>query len=423
MQHKSVFSSSPSASSKSPPECGFQPVPAAPLGIYAKTASAFAPSPPIFEHVDRLTGEVKKFTIDQKMTPHEVQTHHMKRAHRFALKAAVNDLLPRSRTSKCHRWLIPNKPLEIRKSDETGKAFFSGVQICASVWRCPVCAAKITERRRVEVRAALDSAHVKGLKTYLLTLTVPHGLGDDINSMLDKMMQSWRSMTSHRAGIKALEFIGRRGFIRALEVTHGKNGFHPHFHILLFLDTLKTPSEVQQTLSPVWQKSCLSVGLPMPSDSHGCRVDDGEKASQYVAKGVWGLDAELTKGHVKKSKSPDSRTPVDLLQAWAFGEDHQARKLWLVYAEAFHGRRQLYWSNGLRDLLELRKELTDEQIAAHADEPVSVLHTLTLDQWRAIIGTYSETLILDVSEFNPSALPEILASVEAKYARLKASPS
>lgn len=423
MQHKSVFSPSPSASSKSPSECGFQPVPSAPLGIYAKTDSKTAPSLPTFEHVDPLTGEVKKYTLDQKLRPHEVQTHHMKRAHRFALKAAVNDLLPRSRTSKCHRWLIPNQPLEIRKSDETGKAFFSGVQICASVWRCPVCAAKITERRRVEVRTALDSAHAKGFKTYLLTLTVPHGLGDDINSMLDQMMKSWRKITTVRYGYEALNSVGRIGFIRALEVTHGKNGFHPHFHILLFLDTLKTPSEVQQTLSPVWQKACLSAGLPMPSDSHGCRVDDGEKASQYVAKGVWGLDAELTKGHVKKSKSPDSRTPVDLLQAWAFGEDHQARKLWLVYAEAFHGRRQLYWSNGLRDLLELRKELTDEEIASHADEPVSVLHTLTLDQWRAIIGTYSETLILDVSEFNPSALPEILASVVAKYARLKASPS
>lgn len=394
------------------------------LGIYAKTSAAPAPSVVIFDYVDQQTGEIKKYEVDRKtLTPRELKTNSETRAIRYALKAYVSQILPTSRTSKCLRWTIPHQSPKVCKCNDSQKSFFGGVQVCASVWRCPVCAARITERRKHETQQAIDLAHAKGLKTYLLTLTVPHGLGDDINPMLDRMMTAWRSITKNRAGRSAFESIGRVGFIRALEVTHGKNGFHPHFHILLFLDTLKTPLEVQQTLSPLWQKSCLSAGLPMPSVSHGCRVDNGEKASQYVAKGVWGLASELTKSPSKKSKSADGQTPLDLLTSAAFEGSIRDKKLWLVYAKAFHGRRQLYWSNGLREFLGMFKERTDEEIAAHDDEPSTVIQLLTFDQWQAIIKTHSETLVLDTSDFNPAALPAILESVEARYARMKASPS
>ena len=35
-----------------------------------------------------------------------------------------------------------------------------------------------------------------------------------------------------------------------------------------------------------------------------------------------------------------------------------------TYAQTFKGRRQLYWSNGLRDSLALAEQATDEEIAA-----------------------------------------------------------
>ena len=83
----------------------------------------------------------------------------------------------------------------------------------------------------------------------------------------------------------------------------------------------------------------------------------------------------------------------------------RAGKLFQVYAKAFHGRRQLYWSNGLRDLLGLSRELTDEELAAKAeDERASVLATITVAQWRAIRRFHQEAHLLTVAEDAPALL-------------------
>ncbi|PRW75701.1 protein rep, partial [Pseudomonas fluorescens] len=69
----------------------------------------------------------------------------------------------------------------------------------------------------------------------MLTLTVPHGLGDDLSGLLEQIHKAWRSTSTSRAGKKLRKLLGVRGTIRALEVTPGSNGFHPHLHVLLFL--------------------------------------------------------------------------------------------------------------------------------------------------------------------------------------------
>ena len=116
------------------------------------------------------------------------------------------------------------------------KAFYTGLQICASVWACPVCAAKISERRRAELVAALAVARSMGMQVYLLTLTVPHGLGDDLKALLEQIHKAYSKTSSGRAGQNIRKLLGLRGTVRALETTYGVNGFHPHLHILLFLD-------------------------------------------------------------------------------------------------------------------------------------------------------------------------------------------
>ena len=41
-------------------------------------------------------------------------------------------------------------------SNEHGKAFFDGLQTCGNVWTCPVCAAKVQERRRLEIAEGME---------------------------------------------------------------------------------------------------------------------------------------------------------------------------------------------------------------------------------------------------------------------------
>ena len=91
-------------------------------------------------------------------------------------------------------WRLPDHEVQVQKGATTDKAFYHGLQVCAMPWTCPVCASKISERRRHEVAKAIKQAEALGLQVFLLTLTVPHGLGDDVNEILDKMMSAWKRL-------------------------------------------------------------------------------------------------------------------------------------------------------------------------------------------------------------------------------------
>lgn len=152
-------------------------------------------------------------------------------------------------------------------------------------------------------------------------------------------------------------------------------------------------------------------------------VQDGSKAGEYASK--WGLEDEMTKSHMKQTRRKGA-TPWGLLRAVLDGDDpdyppERATALFRVYAEAFAGRRQLYWSNGLRLLLQISNELSDEELANKAeDEQASVLATLTSVQWKAIRRFRQEAHILTVAESNPGMLEIAILWLVTKAAVLVA---
>lgn len=391
------------------------------------------PSGPV-EVIDPDTGEVRYFEPSGKpgiLTPKYGQIDHQNtRAERWAMKWALDALLPGSRQFKCHRYRIPGKDLEVKLSLEHQKAFFAGFECCGSVWGCPLCAPKITERRRVEVEAAIGTAKALGFKVMLATFTVPHGMGSDVELIRKQMMQAWRRGTDSRAGKQMRKMIGLRGYIRVIEVTYGENGFHPHMHVLLVLDTSWSPEIIRRLWYPIWLDGCRKSGLEDPSEAHGVRVDDGERAAQYVTK--WGLDSELTKGHLKKGRK--SVNPWDLLRVHALGLDHnaiapelrevftalgidekRAGALFLTFFRAFKGSRQLYWSNGLRALLGLKKEKSDQEVAEEEmDTAAALLATLTDEQRFDLVRTRQLPALLSLAEDSPGLIPEFLASLQKK---------
>ena len=364
---------------------------AAPLGIYAEKYSPSGTARVSEE------GEILGVSPDARSS----------RAERFALKSAAVRLLPKGhRTSKCMRWKLSSRQIEVLKGANTDRAFFHGLQVCSMPWTCPVCASKISERRRQEVAHAMKQAEHEGLRVRLVTLTVPHGLGDDVAKIADMMSKAWTRLWQGKAGVQLRDALGSFGHIRALEVTYGQNGFHPHFHALVFYHPQQTTDKAWERLPERWQTVAMRSGLPTPSLEHGCRIDDGQKAASYVSKGVWGLESELTKGHVKKGKR-EGRTPFDLLRDYMKG-DKQAGAIWARYAEAFAGRRQLHWSKGLKKLLAVA-DLSDEEITNKPDdEPALLLATITDEQWSLIYRRRMESAVLDLAEVSVDALRRFL---------------
>lgn len=374
----------------------------APLGIVTKTASPFQ-----FVSINS-TAEAIPVEQQKDGSLRIAKLPEQARAERWALKSVVNKLFPKSRTSKCMVFKAPiiNEGLstiQVHVSTEHNKAFYTGLMACGSVWSCPVCAAKISERRRQELKQGMEAANGLGWQAHFVTLTVRHGIGDNLKDMKERMSKALRRLNSGKNRIKDVLLrngIDQKGYVRAYEVTHTQNGFHPHYHIILF--TLGgTSQQIQRLYAPLWQKACVSVGLSKPSLERGCTVQDGSHAAEYASK--WGIEDEMTKANQKQSKRKGI-TPWGLLRAVLDENNPEyqpdyAANLFRVYAACMKGARQLYWSNGLRKALGLIQELTDEQLAEQiTDEDSHFMGALTDEQWKAIRKAKAEAHVLTVAE-------------------------
>ena len=243
-------------------------------------------------------------------------------------------------------------------------------------------------------------------------------MGDDLHQLLANLSASLKRMSQdqHFRRIKKRLGIEIEGFIRAQEVTYGDNGWHPHFHMIVFTpDRSLSCSVLQQAYSEGWRSACVKSGIPEPDPYYGCTVQDGSRAANYVSK--WGIEDEMTKSHVKQGKC-SGLTPWGLLRAVLDGNAPEiapepAAALFRLYAHAFKGRRQLHWSVGLRaKLLPEQVELSDQQIVERPeDERAILLAELSTEQWRSIRRARAEASVLDAAESGKPVLEVVLSHI------------
>jgi len=360
----------------------------APLGTNAK--SIHTP-----RKIDPDTGEITGGTPEYNPMESRVQ--------RFALQAVARKFLPKSRTDKCLMLRQKAKDIQVWKSNEHKTTSYAGLQTCGSVWACPVCSAKIAERRRLEIQGAMTLHKAAGGCVNMLTLTAPHQFSDKLVDLLAKQAKALQSFWNSRQTKAIFKEMGTIGQIRALEVTHGRrseqnNGWHPHYHVLMFqgvgVDLARFDAaqmgDWQVRLYLVWAACCVKAGLGEPSYAHGLKLDDGSKAAKYVSK--WGLEDEMTKGHTKKAIKGE--TPFDFLRSYlADASDKQAGALFKEFAETFKGKRQLYWSPGLKKRYAVIDK-TDEELAGTMDDYARLLGTITIDQWRDVLADKGRGTVL-----------------------------
>ena len=325
-----------------------------------------------------------------------------RRVERFALQSVARDILPKSRTAFCLRSRIKGgEGVGVWRSTQHQTAHYSGLIVCGSVWTCPVCAAKISERRRLELQAAIAQHRESGGDAYLLTLTTPHGRRDDLAQLLAMQAKALASFTAQRAVKAVFAEMGEIGRVRAFEVTHGRkgtnNGWHPHYHFLQFAKGGADAAQLMDWRTRLyleWAKCCERAGLGTPSFQHGLDLQDGSKADKYLSK--WGLECEMTKGHIKQAKA-GGETPFDLLRAvLADKSDRQAAALFSEFGRVFKGKRQLSWSRGLRARFDL-VEKSDEELAEERSEEAQLLGMISVEQWRDVLKVNARAMVLEIA--------------------------
>lgn len=349
----------------------------------------------------KIAAEAPALGINAKL---RAPTSIERQTERFALQSVARQLLPKSRTALCLRARIEaNSGVQVWKSKEHKTAHYGGLQTCGSVWACPVCAAKIAERRRSEIVMAMEQHRATGGAVQLLTLTTPHTRHDKLSELLEMQSKALQGFLRDKSVKKVFSEMGYIGQIRAWEGTHGRkganNGWHPHFHFLQFVKFAGHPASLddwKMRLYVRWSVYCQKAGLGTPSFSHGIDLQDGSFADRYVSK--WGLEDEMTKAHIKRAKE-GGETPFDLLRAClADPEDHQAAYLFREFVTCFKGKRQLSWSNGLKARFYL-DDKTDEELAAEKEERAYLLGQITVDQWRDVLKVKARAIVLELASY------------------------
>ncbi|MGX4644451.1 protein rep, partial [Massilia sp. SYSU DXS3249] len=342
------------------------------------------------ESIDENTGEIQRLRVVSRRGENVLETvsetgANNARGARFSAQTSAAKLLHDERTPKGSQWRVTGctrrkiaADVSVFYSGKIKKAHFGGLMVCGSVWTCPPCAAKVSERRKQEIVSATDMHKAQGGGLYLVTFTTSHKRDDDLGRWLKKFAAAKVKMREWRAYKNLKIDTGYVGDIRALEVTYGDaNGWHPHEHGLWLTAkplSARKLEAMRAELFTLWRRACVAVGLPPPNRKRGVDVRFMESSAEYVAKfgrePRWGAGAELAKQHIKNGKVA-SMSPFDLLRRYHEGSDDASHKrfgaLFVQFANAFFGKRQIIWSDGLKQLFGIEQK-TDEELAVEEAE-------------------------------------------------------
>jgi hypothetical protein len=232
----------------------------------------------------------------------------------------------------------------------------------------------------------------------LLTLTVRHHYGDDLRALRAGIADAFRRLTRGKPWKQFKARVGLVGDIRALEVTHGENGFHPHIHAILLV---RHPEAIDANhvawLGERWARVVVrALGEAAEPNGHGLDVAPLHHA-EYITK--LGLALEVT-GGAKRGRA-GHRTFWQVLEdigaAGALAHDersaeeiaeNRAEDIYIArtFSEAMKGARMLTWSRGLRSAAGLDEERTDDDIVEDAEVGVPVVAFPTWETWRDVPG-------------------------------------
>jgi hypothetical protein len=235
-------------------------------------------------------------------------------------------------------------------------AYFSGVAACGLVWVCPTCSTLIRTRRESELEVGAREWVSRGGSLVMMTLTVRHNSLMTLDRVRAALAESWKKERDRKSYIALRRMTA--GVVRSTEVTIGDNGWHPHLHLLLFVNPLVTSEQVLAVLPSLITDWRVLVGgalddvLP-PSVERAIDLtffDDAAAAAQYLSK----VAKEIT-----QSNSKSGRDPFSLLD----GAGPVGTAQFLEYAQSMRGVQSLSWSKGLRALLGLGASLTDDELA------------------------------------------------------------
>jgi len=285
----------------------------------------------------------------------------------------------------------------VRHSEGHG-AGFSGLVTCGSIWSCPVCSAKIMARRSLELGVGLLTWENSGGNLVMGTLTMRHNRGTRLAEEFGALNDGWKSIITSKVWKKWLKRLGSPGLVRVVEVTFGSNGWHVHLHFVLLVQgglSSDVLDAFSNWLTAKWIRVLELVGMPGAlAQGQDIHLVDGVRAAselgEYLAKSTAYGAAESLGRELMGTWTKDARSVHSTAPAWRiaeeFGETGEADllALWGEYERGTKGRRQTTWTRGLRALLGVGAEQTDEEIAEEVQGDEDLVR-ITPEGWLTVL--------------------------------------
>lgn len=325
---------------------------------------------------------------------------------------------------------------------------YYGVMCCHNVWGCPVCARKLSERRKQGLSKLL-TAHFDRFGADSVTaslFTIPHSKYDDLADIRKRLLKCYKDMTQSRGYKQLMKTLEGCGSSRAFEVTWSLvNGFHPHIHVLNFFEQnlLLNHQFISDTLFNLWADALKKNCFDEPSrKAFGCNLVPSTKAAidavaEYFSKSEsdvndadimgylkkhkdvvrsvtnsegrvvtgWSTEHEMTKWHLKQARSDGENfrySMFDFVRGYSIADDNvdeeskaQFRALWLTYRAAFKGQRQLWTRHKHFKISEL--ELSDAELGEQElEEPEKkTVASIDFNQWLVVVFMHSRGMLLE----------------------------
>ena len=246
------------------------------------------------------------------------------------------------------------------------------MRVCGSVWLCPNCSQKIRRQRARDVATVLQRHEARGGGAVLSLLSVSHYRKHSLRSTQDAQKASWTQMTKQRYYTQLKDRFGIVGYIKTFEVTEGKNGWHPHYHVVWLTKRPLTDAEREQLDAALFQLWSHNVAKYTDRTvnheaNHVQKIRTVGAIANYMSKSI---AYELTHAHMKDGKTPTQRTPFQIARDYTTSFDERDAARWNEYVEAISGERMITFSRSLADLRTTESQMTDEEIAEIDDDAI-----------------------------------------------------
>ncbi|MFG2776215.1 protein rep, partial [Streptomyces sp. NPDC048350] len=328
-----------------------------------------------------------------------------RRRKRIELRRIVWSITGVKRLTACGKVLAHDSEKVTLKLSPDGVAYAAGLCVCANIWLCPVCSAKIRAGRADEIARGVAAHILSGGSSWMVTFTVRHARDHALAELLNALNDAFRRLGNGKAAQGETTRTGKVGTINAREITYGRNGWHPHLHVIVLFEAEPKPEALMQMMTRwqrIWLRWSEKHGFPANAQNgvKWDRVVTAKGAGEYIAKAQDSgkhIGNEVARGDLKKGKL-GSLTPFELVEYFGKTGDLAAVDLWHEYEKATKGKAAISWSRGLKArLLGDETDPTDEDLAG-AEQHGTEVAELPEASWKTIVRHGIEAEVFEAIE-------------------------